>query len=70
MRKRMWLDQLNQVAVGAQQGSEHGGWLQVLEEQLMVQEECNANMEPWRVGGWLHCRRRGVQERRKIKNLR
>ncbi|CAK9036004.1 unnamed protein product [Durusdinium trenchii] len=51
--KRMWLDQLNQVAVGAQQGSEHGGWLQVLEEQLMVREEClqrqHGALESWRM---------------------
>ena len=51
--KRMWLDQLNQVAVGAQQGSEHGGWLQVLEEQLMVREERlqrqHGALESWRM---------------------
>ena len=51
--KRMWMDQLNQAAVGAQQGSEHGGWLQVLEEQLMVREEClqrqHRALEGWRI---------------------
>ena len=51
--KKMWLDQLNQAPLGPQQGSEHGRWLQVFEEQLLVQEEClerqNEVLEGWRL---------------------